>query len=289
MPMRKVHFPAQPPGEPGVLTRVNADAAGWDLLNMEVRRLSAGEVWSHDTTTHEVALVLLGGVVSVESDKGNWAKIGGRKDVWSGMPTALYLPRNTRFQITAESSTVEIAHCWVPSDEDHEPVLVRPEDCRMEIRGGNNATRQINDIIPPGFGCHRIVACEVYTPGGNWSSYPPHKHDRHVETDAGEVVEADLEEFYFYKIRQPGGYALQRVYTDDRSLDAAVVAEDNDIVLVPEGYHPVSAAYGYDCYYLNFLAGTAQTLAATDDPEHAWVKQTWDNKDPRLPMVQLGD
>ncbi|MDP6935245.1 MAG: 5-deoxy-glucuronate isomerase, partial [Myxococcota bacterium] len=211
---------------------------------------------------------------------GSWG-IGGRHDVFSGMPWALYLPRRTHFEVSGDA---EIAHCWVPTDQDHPAQLVRPEDSEIEVRGGNNATRQINSIIPPGFDCHRIVCCEVYTPGGNWSSYPPHKHDRHVE-EGGRVVEADLEEFYFYKLRHPKGYAIQRVYTDDRSLDESVVAHDNDIVLVPEGYHPVSAAYGYDCYYLNFLAGTAQTLAATDDPEHAWVKDTWDRLDPRLPMV----
>lgn len=267
--------------------RVTAVDAGWDLLNMEVRRISEGTPWSHNTQAHEVVLVILGGTATVRSDKGEWAEIGTRKDVWSGMPTALYLPRHTQFEVQAVGAGLELAHCWVPTDQDFAPKLVRPEECRLEIRGGRNATRQINDIIPPGFGCHRIVACEVYTPGGNWSSYPPHKHDTHVEGPQGEVLEADLEEFYYYKVRGDGGYAIQRVYTDDRSLDATVVAENDDIVLVPEGYHPVSAAYGYDCYYLNFLAGTAQTLAATDDPVHAWTKKTWDVQDPRLPMVTL--
>ncbi|MEE2828524.1 MAG: 5-deoxy-glucuronate isomerase, partial [Myxococcota bacterium] len=192
-----------------------------------------------------------------------------------------------RFEVEAVGPGLELAHCWVPTDQDFEPRLVRPEDCRLEVRGGRNATRQINDIIPPGFSCHRIVACEVYTPGGNWSSYPPHKHDTHTEAPDGGLLEADLEEVYIYKIKGPKGYAMQRVYTDDRKLDAAVVAHDDDIVLVPEGYHPVSAAYGFDCYYLNFLAGSAQSLAASDDPDYAWTKETWQSRDPRLPMVSL--
>jgi len=284
---RRIHFPADDQGDSGLIHRVTAGEAGWDLLNMEVRRIAEGQTWSHQTDGHEAVIVVLGGTCTVRSDKGEWTEIGGRKDVWSGMPTALYLPRNTTFSVEACSVGLEIAHCWVPTDRDFQPQLVQPEDCRLEIRGGHNATRQINDIIPPGFACHRIVACEVYTPGGNWSSYPPHKHDTHTVAEDGTVMEADLEEFYYYKVRGEGGYAIQRVYTDDRSLDETAVAHNDDIVLVPEGYHPVSAAYGYDCYYLNFLAGTAQTLAASDDPAHAWTKQTWDAQDPRLPMVSL--
>ena len=157
----------------------------------------------------------------------------------------------------------------------------------MEIRGGGNATRQINSLFPPGFDCHRLVAVEVYTPSGSWSSYPPHKHDVHRLDAGGNLIEADLEETYFYKIDRPGGYAVQRVYTADSRLDETVVARDRDVVLVPEGYHPVASAPGYTTYYLNFLAGSAQSLANTDDPDHAWVKQTWREKDPRVPLVTL--
>ncbi len=275
------------PGKSGVINRVTAPEAGWELLNVELRRLDAGESWTHATDGCEAALVVLGGSCGVESSCGSWANLGRRVDVFSGIADSLYLPRNARFTVQAGDGGVELAWAWVPSDEDHPPVRVRPEDCRVEVRGGHNATRQINHIIPPGFGCHRIVACEVYTPGGNWSSYPPHKHDEHKEDAAGQVLEADLEEVYIYKVKGPMGYALQRVYTQDRSLDEAVVAHDNDIVLVPEGYHPVSAAYGFDCYYLNFLAGSAQTLAATDDPDYAWTKDTWSKRDPRVPLVSV--
>ena len=281
--------------EPGVMNRVTAaDAAqsapDWNMLSMEVRHLQKGQQWQHNTGEHEVAIVLLGGKCSVKSDKGEWAEIGNRKDVFSGMPWALYLPRHTEFTVTALTEVLEFAHAWVPSDQDHSAQLLTPADSEIEIRGGHHATRQINTIIPPGFECHRIVACEVYTPHGNWSSYPPHKHDTHKTDAQGTVVEADLEEFYFYKIRntknQKNGYAVQRVYNDERTLDETVTAHDNDIVLVPEGYHPVSAAYGYDCYYLNFLAGSAQSLACTDDPDYAWTRETWEgNQDPRIPMV----
>lgn len=272
--------------DPSVVTHVSAEEAGWEYLNMAVRRLSAGQTWSHESAQTEMAVVMLGGVADFHTSAGDFDHVGRRPDVFSGMPHAVYLSRNTTFEVTARTDC-EFAVCWVPTDEDHPARHITPADSKVEIRGGRNATRQINSIIGPGFDCQRIVCVEVYTPGGNWSSYPPHKHDVHVEHD-GEVFEADLEEFYYYKIRNDGGprgYAIQRVYTGDRSLDFVAAAHDDDIILVPEGYHPVSAAYGYDCYYLNFLAGSAQSLANSDDPDYAWVKDTWDIQDPRLPLV----
>lgn len=279
--------PRTPRGEPEVLTRVTAEDAGWEYLNMEVRRLAEGATWEASTQHCEAVIVLLGGECSIASNRGAWPHVGRRKNVFDGMPYALYLPAESTFTVQASSALTELAYCWVPTDEEHPARLVTPEDCAIEIRGGNNATRQINSIVPPGFDCHRIVCVEVYTPGGNWSSYPPHKHDEHREDEQGNVLEADLEEFYYHKLEKPGGFAMQRVYNDDRSIDAAVVARHDDVVLVPEGYHPVSAPWGYDSYYLNFLAGSAQSLAATDDPDHAWVKDTWTGRDHRVPLVTL--
>lgn len=271
-----------------VLNAISPEKAGWDLLSFEAWRFDKNASWESQTGENEAVLVVLGGQCAVESDKGMWVRIGRRPNVFSGMPYALYLPRRTQFKLTALTDGLEIGYGWVPTDEDHPAQLVTPAHSKIEIRGGHQATRQINSIIPPGFDCHRLVVCEVYTPSGNWSSYPPHKHDIHVEDEMGNIVEADLEEIYYYKIDKPYGYAVQRVYTDDRTIDSAVVAHNNDIVLVPAGYHPVSAAYGYNCYYLNFLAGSAQVLSARDDPAYAWIKETWTGKDPRLPMVSHG-
>lgn len=273
------------PDQYGVVTRVTPESAGWEHLSMEMRRLKQGQEWQHETNDCEMAIVILGGVCTVTSDKGTWERIGRRPDVFSGMPYAVFLPRATKFTVSALSEKLEIAYSWVKTDQDRPARLVTPKDSSIEIRGGLNATRQINSIMPPGFDAHRIVCVEVYTPGGNWSSYPPHKHDVHTEDSEHKIEEADLEEIYFYKFQRPEGFAFQRVYTDDRSLDEAVVAQDNHVVLVPRGYHPVSTAYGYHCYYLNFLAGTAQSLAFSDDPAHAWTKQTWTEHDNRLPLV----
>ncbi|MBO0795172.1 MAG: 5-deoxy-glucuronate isomerase, partial [Ktedonobacteraceae bacterium] len=181
------------------------------------------------------------------------------------------------------------------ADKDYEPRLVTPDDIVIEIRGGDNATRQINSIIPPGFPCQRLVVVEVYTPGGNWSSYPPHKHDIHKTDADGNVVEADLEEIYFYKLSRPEGYAFQRVYTDPESplhragkpIDAVLLACDNDVVLVPEGYHPVASPPGYTTYYLNALAGSAQSLANSEDPRYTWIKDGYKGRDPRVPLYDV--
>jgi 5-deoxy-glucuronate isomerase len=208
--------------------------------------------------------------------------------VFSGMPHALYVPRRSDFEITALTDGFEVATCWVATDRDYPEQVVTPQDSQIEIRGGTNVTRQINGILPAGFNCHRIIAVEVYTPSGNWSSFPPHKHDVHREDANGNILEADLEEIYFYKQDRPGGFAFQRVYTDDRSIDAVMMAQQHDAVLVPAGYHPVVSAPGYTTYYLNFLAGSAQSLANSDDPAYAWVRSTWSFTDPRVPIVDHG-
>lgn len=275
-------------GRTGVFAEVLAAQAGWQLLNMQARRMNRGEVWAGETGEHEYVHVILGGVCHVHSSTGGFPDVGRRPNVFSGMPYAVYLSRRTEFAVEALTDGFEVATCWVPTDQDHPARLVTPADCAIELRGGGNASRQINGILPPGFDCHRLVCVEVYTPGGNWSSYPPHKHDVHREDAAGNVLEADLEEIYFYKIDRPGGYAYQRVYNDDRSIDGLMLAEQHDTVLVPEGYHPVVSAHGYTTYYLNFLAGSAQSLANSDDPAYAWVKTGWTSLDPRLPIVDLG-
>jgi 5-deoxy-glucuronate isomerase len=265
--------------------RVIPESAGWEYLHFAARRLHAGECWEHSLGDTELALVILGGVCDVRSTRGDWVGMGRRLNVFAGMPYALYLPRRTDFSLESRTDNFDVAYAWCATDEDHPATLITPPQVTIELRGGANATRQINGILNPGFDCHRLIAVEVYTPSGNWSSYPPHKHDEHRLAPDGALLEADLEEIYFYKIEPPAGYALQRVYTRDGRLDEILVACHDDVVLIPEGYHPVVSAHGYTTYYLNFLAGSAHSLANSDDPDHAWIKETWTWKDPRLPVV----
>lgn len=276
-----------PHSSSGEYLRVTPEETQWEFLHFAARRMKRGEQWNHNTGDSEFALVILGGVCSVQSSRGNWEDIGRRPDVFQGLPYALYLPRHTEFSLVSQSDVLDVAYGWCATDKDHTPQLITPDQVPVEIRGGGNATRQINNIVPPGFDCDRLVVVEVYTPSGNWSSYPPHKHDQHREDENGDLLEADLEEIYFYKIDRPEGYAIQRVYTDDRHLDEVIVAHNDNLVIVPEGYHPVVSAHGYTTYYLNFLAGSAQSLANSDDPEFTWIKDTWTENDPRLPVVTL--
>lgn len=275
----------KPESGSGVYQSVLKADIGWQFLNFQARLMKKGEKWTGNTEGNEYAIILLGGNYSVKTDKGNWETINGRKDVFSGIAHSLYLSRNTGFELTAESDILDIACGWCETDEDHPACFKRPEEAAVEIRGGDNATRQINSLIQPGFDCQRLVSVEVYTPSGNWSSFPAHKHDTRKVDENGNVVEACLEETYFYKIDKQQGFAIQQVYNNDRSLNEIAVARNNDIVLVPEGYHPVVAGHGYNVYYLNFLTGSDQSLANTDDPDHKWVYGSWKGLDPRIPMV----
>jgi 5-deoxy-glucuronate isomerase len=281
------HLLIRPRSAEGEYVRVTPATAGWEYLHFAARKMREGENWQGHTGNSEYGFVILGGACAVKSSRGAWENVGRRPDVFLGMPYALYLPPETEFTVTALSAELDLAFGWCRAEAGHAPRLITPDQVQVEIRGGGNATRQINSLFPPGFDCHRLVAVEVYTPSGNWSSYPPHKHDVHRTDAAGQLVEADLEETYFYKMNRPEGYAIQRVYTSDEHLDETIVARHNDVVLVPEGYHPVVSGHGYTTYYLNFLAGSAQSLANSDDPDHAWVKQTWTTQDPRVPVVTL--
>jgi len=279
-----VKIPSQDTGRSGVFARVMAKDAGWELLNMNALRLTRGEKYASLTRGFEHVTVILGGTCHIRTSRGDFPDLGERENVFSGKASALYLPRDTGFEIEAVGD-LEVACCWVPTDQDHEPRRVDPKDCAVEIRGGGYATRQIHSILPPGFPCHRLVCVEVYTPPGSWSSYPPHKHDEHRVGPDGTLLEADLEEIYFYKTDRPEGFAYQRVYNE--RFDELHLCRNHDVVLVPEGYHPVVSGPGTTTYYLNFLAGSAQSLANSDDPAYAWFKNAWGPPDPRLPLEGL--
>ena len=177
----------------------------------------------------------------------------------------------------------------MPSEARLEPRLVTPSDVVSSLRGGGNVSRQIVDVMTPAFPADKLMVIEVYTPGGNWSSYPPHKHDVH-----NPPAEVDLDEIYYYRIRQSDGFAFQHLYSgensnsDANSNERTLKARDGDAVLVRSGYHPVVAGPGYDVYYLNFLAGSSRALAVTEDAQHVWIRSTWNrmDPDPRLPLVR---
>ena len=257
------------------------ETAGWQWMSFFVHRLLPGQAHSFRSLNEETAIVLLSGKCHADWGTGKEV-IGERKSVFDGLPYAIYLPAGSHAQLRAET-VCELAECRVPSTARLEPRLIRPQDVKVSLRGGGNASRQIVDVMPPDFPGDKLMVIEVYTPGGNWSSFPPHKHDVH-----NPPAEVDLDEIYYYRIDRPGGYAHQRLYTRDGNRDVTLTVSDGDAVLVRDGFHPVVAGHGYNVYYLNCLAGTARLLSNTEDPDHVWVRSTWDALDSRLPLVGPG-
>lgn len=266
-------------GQSGGLIHLTREDAGWEYMSFFVHRLAANTSWKALSDDQETALVLLGGKCWTDWGEGRRC-IGERTHVFDGLPYALYLPPGNCLRVEAETDC-EFAMCSVPSNARLEPRLISPKDVRVSLRGGGNASRQIVDVMPPEFPADKLMLVEVYTPGGNWSSYPPHKHDVH-----NPPLEADLEEIYYYRMDRQAGYAYQRLYRREGRKDVTLTVTDGDVVLVHDGFHPVVAGHGYNVYYLNCLAGSARSLANVTDPDHAWVCSTWTNIDPRLPLVR---
>lgn len=282
---------AKPSKDKEIYQTITSSEAGWNNLNFMARILKSGQKWIGETGEDEYLFVLMGGNFSARTSAGNWETTNGRKDVFGGLPHALYLPQHTSYEIAPVGSFLDIACGWCTAEQIFPAHFITPSDVvnmGIEYRGGDNASRQINRILPPGSQANRLVCVEVYTPSGNWSSFPPHKHDtRKTKPETDALVEARLEEIYFYKIDKLQGFAIQKVYNDDRSLNEIAEAHHNDVILVPEGYHPVVAGHGYNIYYLNFLAGSDQSLVSTDDPDHKWIYGTWKGMDPRIPVVTI--
>lgn len=264
---------------------ITPESAGWRYLSFRWGEFS--EPVREDSEDREVAIVVIAGRILVTTAERQIEAGGSRESAFDGMPEAVYLPPRTAYTVEAVGGIADVAFCESPADPERcGPIAhVRAEDVAIEVRGSGNATRQINHILAPEFAAHRLLIVEVFTPAGSWSSFPPHKHDELDEP--GEVI---LEEVYAYRVSRPEGFGLQRVYTRDGELDEVYAVHDCDAVLVPKGYHPFVAAHGYDCYYLNALAGDVRSMAASDDPDLAWVRGAWASlePDPRVPLVGRG-
>lgn len=261
-------------------TDITPQRAGWQMLGFQVRSLKGGEVLNENSKDRELCLVFVSGDAQVTVETQSW-EIRGRRSVFAGLPYSVYLPPDTHYSVAA-AGRLELAIGSAPASGKLSPRLITPEDVKVEIRGGHNVTRQISHILDPEDAEH-LLCVEVYTPSGNWSSYPPHKHD--VQNPPDEV---DLEEVYHYRLHPEDGWAMQRLYTDDRRLDERLLVGQRDTVLVREGYHPVVAAPGYDAYYLNFLAGETPSWIAKDEPQLAWVRDSWEGAEDRMTLPLQG-
>jgi 5-deoxy-glucuronate isomerase len=243
---------------------VTPESAGWNYVGFEVEHLHDTQI-ERDTADRECCVVAIAGTCTVESTHGRW-EIGGRPDPWAGPPDAAYLPPGTQFTVEGDA---EVGLCFAPAPAGGAAARVLPGDeLEPELRGSGNAERTIHPILMADREADSLLVCEVLTPGGHWSSYPPHKHDRDALPE-----ESFLEETYYHRLNPERGFALQRVYTDGRDLDETVAVGNGDTVLVPRGYHTVSAPPGYELYYLNVMAGPTRVWAIQNDPNHEWMLQ----------------
>jgi 5-deoxy-glucuronate isomerase len=263
---------------------VTPEHAGWGYSGLRILELAAGAAHAFETGDDELIVLPLRGGGTVNAD-GELFALDGRGSVFTEVSDFVYVPRDTRVEL----STAAGARFALPSARATrrlKPRLIAAEDVPVELRGAGHVSRQVNNFCSPeGFAADRLIAVEVLTPAGNWSSYPPHKHDEEV---AG--VETALEEIYYFEVAD-GGLGYQRCYTSGAGREIDVLAEvrSGEAVLLPHGYHgPSMAAPGYDLYYLNVMAGGGERAwRFRDDPEHAWIRGTWDRQpiDPRLPMA----
>lgn len=257
---------SKPPAADGNVLTITPQSAGWGYVGFQVYSLSEGQTLRKDTGSNEVCIVLLSGRGSVATAQSTWENIGERHSVFEQIPPySVYVPAGDFYHIKALTA-LDIAVCLAPGKGTYGARLISPSDVGVETRGSGSVERTIHNILPESQAADHLLVVEVFTPGGHWSSYPPHKHDRDALPH-----ESLLEETYYYRINPPGGFALQRIYTDDRSINETLAAQDGDAVLVPRGYHPVSAPPGYGVYYLNVMAGPERTWKFQNDPDHDWL------------------
>jgi 5-deoxy-glucuronate isomerase len=286
----RLHLPAGSTASGPWHLAISPETAGWGYTGLRIAELAAGGRIELALDADEGLVLPLGGACRVTCD-GEAIELTGRPDPFAGSTDVAYVPRDGRVTLeTARGGRFAIA--TARADRRHPMRHVPASAVTTELRGAGASSRAVRQLLPDGtVEADRLLAVEVITPGGNWSSYPPHKHD---EARPGEAV---LEEIYYFEIA-PGpvgpGFGYQRVYgTPARPIDVLAEVRDGDTVLVPHGWHgPAMAAPGYDMYYLNVMAGPGAERAwkIVDDPEHAWLRGTWDDQaiDPRLPLHQTG-
>lgn len=254
------------PASDGTVLEVTPQSAGWQYVGFRMARLADGQRHEGFDDGRETCLVLVSGTADIAARDAQFEGIGGRGSPFDDRaPGAVYVPAGMKYAVTARGP-VELAVCSAPGTGAGTPRLIDAARMSRETRGSGTNTRHVRNILPETEPADSLLVVEVVTPGGHWSSYPPHKHDT---ATSGE--ETALEETYYHRLQPPQGFAIQRVYTDDRSLDETVSVEDGDVVMVPRGYHPVGAPHGYDLYYLNVMAGPKRNWIFRNDPAHDWI------------------
>ncbi len=249
------------------IVSVTPESASWKYTGFSAYRLTQGQKFTMPAfPSKECCLVILAGIIEIESGSMKWKEVGQRQSVFEDIgPYALYLPPRHSATITAIQNA-EVAIATAPAQGNLKPRLIPPHSMRHSIRGKGSNTRYICDILPQEEPAESLLIVEVKTPSGHSSSYPPHKHD--IDNPPSESL---LEEIYYHRIQPFQGFVFQRIYTDSRDIDVPLSVEDHDVVLVPRGYHPVVVPHGYESYYLNVMAGPKRTWHFHNDPSHEWM------------------
>ncbi len=270
-----LRHPGQLGAQDGQTQRITPADAGWSYVGFAEHHLRSGMGLECPADDRERTIVVLEGAATVRAGRRTWASLGSRSSVFDGPPPpVVLLEPGLPVTVEAEGDACVIL-ADAPAADFRRTELFQPKDIHVETRGQGITERTIHHLLPPTVEAGRLILFEVFTPGGNWSSYPPHKHDTEEPP-----TEAYLEELYYYRFRRPEGWGFARVYTPDRSLDASFAPTDRDVLLIPRGYHPFGAPAGYDAYYLNVMAGPNRAWHFTVDPDHAWLM----NWDPKLPQ-----
>ena len=256
------------PARPGYVQVVQPGDAGLEYLGLGLVNLEPGKVWEFNTQKSEWTVVILSGAVRAFGPKGEITKgpLGSRATVFDGKASALYLPPKFAGRFEA-AAAARLAVCQALSDTGAEPTALTPDHVKVKTVGKGTFEREVHDIVDQRIAAGKLLVGETFNRPGCWSSYPPHRHD-----EERPPVEVNLEEVYFFQVDPPQGFGIQRIYTDDRSLDECYAVEHGDVVMLPRGYHPVAAAPGYKVYYLWLMAGEGRVMAPFDDPAHGWVK-----------------
>lgn len=264
--MSSPNLRVRPKGTTGLVHDVTPASAGWTYVGFALHKLDAGQVTGGESGAQEVCLVLVSGKARISINGEDFGEIGERMSPFEGAPWAVYVPAGGEWVADA-TTALELAVCAAPGGGNYAAKVIAPGTHPRITRGKGANVRHVYNIMPEDdASANALLVVEVITPQGNTSSYPPHKHDQD-----NLPYESLLEETYFHRLNPPQGFAMQRVYTDDRSLDEALVIEDGDVTLVPRGYHPVATTAGYDLYYLNVMAGPKRVWKFHNAAEHEWL------------------
>jgi 5-deoxy-glucuronate isomerase len=259
----------RPAGSRGKVHDITPANAGWGYVGFTLYRLEPGDVAAEVTGDREVILVLVEGKALVHTTGQDWGEMGARMNVFEKTPPhCLYVPNGQDWRAVATTACT-LAVCSAPGTGGYPAQRLGPDGIELTPRGKGTNTRHVNNIAMEG----RLVAAsllvtEVFTPAGHWSSYPSHRHD---EDDFPRMTY--LEETYYHRLNPGQGFGVQRVYTEDGSLDTTMAVQSHDVVLVPKGHHPCGAPYGYEMYYLNVMAGPIRKWRFQNDPDHDWIAQ----------------